>query len=68
MQTPMTTNSLDNLTAPMSVSIEPAWAGPAIDITLSTPGPQGPKGDQGVAGPAGPLPDVSVLTLDAGYF
>ena len=64
----MGTTDLNNLVAQVSLSLEPQWVSPVIEIALVAPGPQGLKGDQGEVGPRGPLPDVSTLALDAGYF
>ncbi len=55
-------------TTEVSLSLEPQWDSTSVEVTLTVPGPQGPKGDQGAVGPPGPLPDVTALSLDAGYF
>ena len=55
-------------TTEVSLTLQPQWDSTSLEVTLTVPGPQGPKGDQGAVGPPGPLPDVTALSLDAGYF
>ena len=55
-------------TTEVSLTLQPQWDSTSVEVTLTVPGPQGPKGDQGAVGPPGPLPDVTALSLDAGYF